>query len=125
MSAALQHAVQVVSFGECWSCGAPVYGPSYKHEQCRRDKSNNFFCINGHSAVYREDETDRLKKLVESERNGAELARRQRDQERQRAEAAEKKLRRVSNGVCPECKRSFANLARHMKSKHGECSHAR
>jgi ribosomal protein L37AE/L43A len=31
--------------------------------------------------------------------------------------------KRISNGVCPHCNRSFANLARHMQSKHAEeCS---
>lgn len=30
-----------------------------------------------------------------------------------------KKLIRVENGVCPDCNRSFQNLSRHMKSKHG------
>jgi len=32
--------------------------------------------------------------------------------------AVEKKLCRVKNGVCPCCKRSFRNLARHMATKH-------
>lgn len=30
-----------------------------------------------------------------------------------------KKLQRVENGVCPDCNRSFQNLQKHMKSKHG------
>ena len=34
-----------------------------------------------------------------------------------------KKLARVNNGVCPECQRTFANVARHMITKHGiECN---
>lgn len=31
---------------------------------------------------------------------------------------AERKLKRVSRGVCPECNRAFGNLARHMACKH-------
>lgn len=42
------------------------------------------------------------------------------DAERQTREKAERKLRRVSKGVCPCCKRSFPNLARHMKTKHAD-----
>lgn len=30
----------------------------------------------------------------------------------------ERKLKRVSKGVCPECKRTFHDLARHMACKH-------
>lgn len=30
----------------------------------------------------------------------------------------QRKLRRVDKGVCPECKRTFSNLARHMACKH-------
>ena len=32
-----------------------------------------------------------------------------------------KQTRRVTNGVCPECSRSFVQLARHMKSQHPGC----
>lgn len=31
---------------------------------------------------------------------------------------AERKLKRVSRGTCPECNRTFQNLARHMACKH-------
>lgn len=34
------------------------------------------------------------------------------------AAKARRKLKRVQNGVCPCCNRSFWNLERHMKSKH-------
>ena len=33
---------------------------------------------------------------------------------------AEKQLKRVHNGVCPCCNRSFQNLQKHMKTKHPE-----
>ena len=32
---------------------------------------------------------------------------------------AQRKLKRVAKGVCPECNRTFADLAQHMKCKHG------
>ncbi len=41
-----------------------------------------------------------------------------REKEQIGREKAEKKLRRVNNGVCPCCKRHFTNLARHMATKH-------
>ena len=31
-----------------------------------------------------------------------------------------RKLKRVGRGVCPECNRTFQNLASHMACKHGE-----
>jgi len=35
------------------------------------------------------------------------------------AAKAQRKLKRVHRGVCPDCNRSFENLARHMHTKHG------
>lgn len=35
---------------------------------------------------------------------------------------AERKLKRVSRGTCPECNRTFQNLGRHMNCKHAEAT---
>ena len=36
-----------------------------------------------------------------------------------------KTKKRVANGVCPHCNRTFTNVQRHMRSKHPEeCAHA-
>lgn len=63
-------------------------------------------------------------KLQEAERAlAAERARHQatlaRENEiRAAKEKMERKLKRVGRGVCPDCNRTFANLARHMNCKH-------
>lgn len=72
-----------------------------------------------------ENDADRLRKQLETRERElreakCEILRKQQllDAEQQARERAEKKLRRVNNGVCPCCKRSFSNLARHMATKH-------
>jgi 1-aminocyclopropane-1-carboxylate deaminase/D-cysteine desulfhydrase-like pyridoxal-dependent ACC family enzyme len=74
---------------------------------------------------WHESEADRLRKqLVERERelreSKCETLRKQQilNAEMEAREKAERKLRRVSKGVCPCCKRTFSNLARHMETKH-------
>lgn len=75
---------------------------------------------------WNESEADRLRKQLEARERElreakCETLRKQQllDAEQQAREKTEKKLRRVNNGVCPCCNRSFANLARHMATKHG------
>lgn len=54
---------------------------------------------------------------AERERLSRALARE--NEERAAKEKMERKLKRVGRGVCPDCNRTFANLARHMNCKHG------
>lgn len=92
----------------------------------------SWYCPNGHSATYigmsEEDklrarlqresdraarlaaERDQLKASERAQRAAATRARNQRDKER----------KRVGNGVCPCCNRTFKQLAAHMKAKHPE-----
>ena len=57
---------------------------------------------------------------LEAERVRLRLALARENTERAEKEKLERKLKRVGRGVCPECNRSFANLARHMNCKHLE-----
>lgn len=88
----------------CESVGAPLYCPA------------------GHKMTYHQTELDRVRmerdryKQQVAERDDA-VAAAERETERVRKEAA-RVARRVHNGVCPCCNRSFANVARHMKTKH-------
>lgn len=74
-----------------------------------------------------ESESDRLRKQLETRERElreakCEALRKQQllETEQQAREKAEKKLRRVSNGVCPDCKRSFTDLRRHIATKHAK-----
>ena len=113
----------------CASCGIGFYVPK-SWQQKRREDHAQFWCPNGHSNFYpQETEAERL----ERELNRAKQRLAEKDDTIQwwadRANKTEKELRvtkgqvtkikkRVSNGTCPCCNRSFANLHRHMKVKH-------
>jgi len=114
----------VYFFPEAWCEGARQAGRSWK-------------CPNGHGQWFGEAEAvglrrerDRLKQQVaraeeerdaalrrEAEaRNHATMARAREVGERNRRRRVEV---RVHAGVCPDCSRTFANVARHMRTQHG------
>lgn len=123
------HSETLVSFGACWKCGVPIYGPKNRHDTALNNTSESFYCINGHSAVFKERESEQLQRQLQSEREAKERMQRALDVARQAeaksahaAATARGKLRaqsqRIKNGVCPCCKRSFVQLQRHMKTQH-------
>ena len=129
---ALNLSVELEALGPCWKCGITYAAPAH-FVQIRREDQAEFFCPNGHSAVFKESENVRLRRQLDEERKKREwaeaarnLAQKTRDTaERGRAVAAGKlkALRgRIKNGVCPCCNRSFENLQRHIKTKHPEFS---
>jgi DNA repair exonuclease SbcCD ATPase subunit len=90
-------------------------------DQKLRENHKEFYCPNGHKQWYvGESEAEKLRR--ELKRKEQEVA----DQVRARLQAqsdldkAERKLKRVAKGVCPCCNRSFANLHKHMETKHPE-----
>lgn len=103
---------------ECVTCGIMFAFPVGFDEERRKDHKG-FYCPNGHSQHYTaESDAERNARLLKEEQ-----ARHQRTITRNNELAEEKaklerKLRRVDRGVCPECNRSFTNLARHMACKH-------
>lgn len=104
----------------CCRCGVAFAIPEHLMEGCR-DTGNPFYCPNGHNLVYKSRIKDLEKRLGERE---VELraAKCETLAERQKREAleveAQRLKRRISNGVCPCCKRTVKQLAAHMKSKH-------
>ena len=114
----------------CW-CGMPHAVPSSLREyQMRKFNANDpvpdIYCPLGHAHV----PSGKSKLDIEREKRAAvemQLANRTDDLrvERQLHAATKTKLtkqtRRITNGVCPECKRSFKQLTRHMQSQHPEC----
>lgn len=101
----------------CCVCGTPFAIDAYLYGKLF-ENHNDFYCPNGHSQHF----TGK----TEAEKLREELARKEQAFSRelnQRLEA-ERQLnrlkKRVGNGTCPCCKRSFSNLHRHMKTKHPE-----
>jgi len=113
----------------CYKCGIVFAVPSYFREKRLADKES-FWCPNGHSQAYMESEADRLRKQLQQAKQDLEWQRARANTKEKELIAqkalttkAKKKLARVENGVCPECRRTFANVARHMQTQHGvECN---
>lgn len=110
----------------CW-CGVQHAIPDIlrKAQIEARDRGSNkvVFCPLGHEYIARgESETKKLEDqlVAERARHDQTKAELEHTEARRRGEAAAKTRikNRVSNGVCPCCKRSFANLAKHMTCKH-------
>lgn len=108
----------------CYSCHMRYAIPESLHNAARawpgdRERGWKLCCPLGHEWWY----TGRnLVELAEEARNDAARARAARDQARASAAAykgvATRVKRRVANGVCPCCGRTFQQLARHMSAKH-------
>jgi hypothetical protein len=108
----------------CCSCGVSFAITEDLHIR-RRCDGGVFWCPNGHQQQFTESEIERLRKLLErtaSELRAEKCVTMAEKQAREIAEnaaaRAQRKLKRVHKGVCPCCKRSFTNLARHMAIKH-------
>ena len=130
-----QVAVQY-QFVTCCACGTPFAIEARLHRSLV-ETHRAFYCPNGHGQSFvGETEAERLKKQLAREakqrealETQAKRAQAQADQERHHRELTERSLRatkavvtkiknRVARGVCPCCNRTFANLARHMQTKH-------
>jgi hypothetical protein len=114
----------------CGECGIEFHVPAHFYKE-RQETGRGWFCPNGHSRVFREKESDKLRR--ERDRLAQQIAEKNDEIKRQREmrEAAERKAsaargqvtkmrNRVGNGVCPCCTRSFTNLQRHMETQHPE-----
>lgn len=106
---------------DCCVCGIH-FGVPPRLTQQKREKGGTFYCPNGHQLGWDETELDRLRKQAERARAAQTAA----NDQRAAAERSNRALRgvitrerrRVANGLCPCCKRSFANLAQHMSGQH-------
>jgi septal ring factor EnvC (AmiA/AmiB activator) len=108
----------------CGACGVPFAMPSNLLTNARENSKIWFWCPNGHQLHCSEDECDRLRtKNAQLERQLA-----NRDEDVRAAKAAltatkgelTKVRKRIENGVCPHCHRSFQNVKRHMATQHKE-----
>lgn len=97
----------------------------------RKEDGRTFHCPNGHGQHYAETTVQKLKKQLEekdrkiaSESEAKTWYSRRLDQQIKTSRAYKGQVtkikNRVSNGVCPCCNRTFANLQRHMAHLHPE-----
>lgn len=108
---------------DCASCDI-LFAITQEFETRRRTDGKGFYCPNGHPNVYGDSEVKLLKKAVEDECRRKENALAEANRLRiaaGKARAQTQRLKkRVSNGVCPCCNRSFVNMQLHMKTQHPE-----
>ena len=112
----------------CPTCFVHYAAPKALFDK-KNETGERWFCPNGHHVVYTQSKLQK----AEAERDALKLERDRLKQNESyltwRAESFKKngiamkgqmtKLRkRVANGVCPCCNRSFANLHRHMAGQH-------
>jgi hypothetical protein len=106
----------------CSVCGITVGLPKH-FRQTRRQDHAAFYCPNGHAQHFpAETEAEKLRKELDRERQKTAMAQQSARMEREQREKVERKLKRVDRGTCPHCQRHFANVERHMKSKHKEAA---
>lgn len=105
----------------CSECGIAYQVPeNYRNK--RREDGKTFYCPNGHAQCFRESTADKLRRELNNAKqqiaraeDEARIAREDAERETRKRKRVEK---RVHNGVCPCCNRTFANVAKHMKTKH-------
>lgn len=115
---------------ECITCGVVFTVPEVKRKHAF-EEGGYFSCPSGHSQGWDKDgcesarirrERDRLKQdaaRLEQERREAWATASAQLERAQKAEAANKRLKkRASAGTCPCCSRTFANMSEHMKKQH-------
>lgn len=115
----------------CCNCGVEFAMTEDFYNERLGDK-RLFYCPNGHNQHYiGESWKDQIatlsaEKTALQSRVNVERAGRERAEEKAQRETTKRKRleKRVGNGVCPYCKRSFVVLARHIHSKHPEKAHA-
>lgn len=111
----------------CAQCGMSFGAPEDWLDR-RRAKHDTFYCPAGHHNYFPGDTAEKKLKR-EQERSARLLAeadrlRADRDHTARRLSATQgvvtRTKRRIGNGVCPCCGRTFQQLARHMHAKHPE-----
>jgi len=115
---------------DCGECGIPFALPRDFHARVQRT-GEGFYCPNGHNISYCETENAKLKKRLADEQRWRENAETRARAAGDQVAAAERSARaykgaaararkRAAAGVCPVpgCRRHFADLQRHMESKH-------
>ena len=111
---------------ECCQCRMPYLVSLSFQKQKQADKTN-FYCPSGHGQSYAGNtEAQKLREgweaanlRFQSQLNEANHARLVAENALKSEQSKRRKIeKRVANGVCPCCNRTFEDLARHMSTKH-------
>ena len=119
----------VFAVEECCAC-AILFAVPEKWQENKRGNHKTFYCPNGHAQSYQSiTPLEEAKAQIESLQGNLAATKQNakywhgRSEEHERSKNAYKghltrAKKRVGNGVCPCCNRSFTNLKRHMHTKH-------
>lgn len=105
------------------TCGHVVYMTSEFKDQRQRDHKGWYCTICGNNAYWpQESDIEKIRRERDASIQREETLRFERDQAHKalvnKSKEAQRLKKRVANGVCPCCTRSFTNLRRHMATKH-------
>lgn len=111
----------------CW-CGTPFMLPGTLLDSAVNG-GHTIHCPHGHTLHWKDTEADKLRRerdrlkqdaaRLEDEKRQAWATASAQSERAQKAEAANKRLKkRTAAGSCPCCKRTFSNMAEHMKHQH-------
>ncbi len=106
----------------CCVCSIRFAMPDDLAARARESSRVSFYCPAGHCQHYTTDTVHSLRNQVRAAEAALVAAQDQARAAEYRRRAAVGQLtktrRRIANGVCPCCNRTFQNLAGHMASKH-------
>jgi predicted RNA-binding Zn-ribbon protein involved in translation (DUF1610 family) len=107
---------------ECPTCGV-VYGVTEAFCEQKRNSHQSYYCPNGHSLSWKDSDADILRRKLASAQQDVEWYKaRQAEAEgslRATRGVVTKLRKRVVAGACPfGCRRHFADLERHVGTKH-------
>lgn len=107
---------------ECCNCGVLFAMPD-DMKQRRKDDHQTFWCPNGHGQHYTaKSDAEKLQDKLDQEKQRTAALLAEKDQVEASLRATKGQLtkakRRAANGVCPCCKRTFKDLARHVAGQH-------
>ncbi|KPJ50154.1 MAG: hypothetical protein AMJ38_02215 [Dehalococcoidia bacterium DG_22] len=109
---------------DCPNCGV-VFAVTSEFDQRRREDGETFYCPSGHPMSYSETLKQENRRL--RDKNARLLAtvdqlqtdtRQLQNDVMDKAKEVRRLKQRSKAGLCTECRRHFANLQRHMETKH-------
>jgi 3'-phosphoadenosine 5'-phosphosulfate (PAPS) 3'-phosphatase len=105
----------------CCVCGIIFAAPEHWFAS-KRSTGATFYCPNGHTLSFAKGTEQLLRdKIADAEKREKDLELQlisAKDQLQATKRELTKQKKRIANGVCPCCHRSFVKLQQHMKSQH-------
>jgi len=108
----------------CCDCGV-TFGLTDGFYKLRQRDGNSFFCPNGHSQFYTNNDVKKindLKKALKNVESDRVFWKEQAEEKGRSLSATRGQITKIKNrvakGICPCCNRQFTNLHDHMETKH-------